>query len=746
MPLGKRQHYFLRSSLGLTWLIILLLHVAGAWPIENIERLEIWSYDWRLRALPEPHPDPDVVIIDIDEESLAAVGRWPWPRDRMVDLIDELLDRQGAALVAFDIVFAEPDTSSGLPVLEALAADELRAETTFLERLEHLRPFLDRDARFADSLQGRPIILGYYFTAGDRERRFGQIPGPVFLAEDFGDRPVALFAADGYGANLPQLQQAAMGAGHFTPLFDADGLSRRVPLLIDLDGDIYEALSLAAARSFLGGMWPRLVFGSAEQSGYQAIDWLRLGERSIPLGELGTALIPYAGPQGSFPYLSAQDLLAGRYPPDSLRGRIALVGTSAPGLMDLRATPVGSAYPGVEIHANLIQGMIDQTIRHRPAYMLGFEWVSLLLAGLLLLVLLPRLGPALGLLLSLSMVFLVVGLALYFWHFEWVVMPMAAMLLAITGIHVLDTIYALFVESRAKARIAGLFGQYVPPRVVEALADNPELASMAGESREMTVLFSDVRNFTTISEGLSARDLAELMNDYLSAMTRALQENAGTVDKYIGDAIMAFWGAPLPDRQHATGAVRAALAMQQDAAGLRKNYQTRGWPPLYLGIGINTGMMNVGNMGSEFRRAYTVLGDSVNLASRLESLTKPYGVGVLVSEFTVAATGERFFYREIDRIQVKGKDKAIAIFEPLAEREHPDAPLPEAWADRVAVFARMLQAYRASLWDDADASLQRLLELGESATLVALFQARIAQFREQAPAPDWNGVFRFTTK
>lgn len=741
-----RWNALLRVALILLWTAILLLHVSQTYTLDSLQRLETWTYDTRLRLLPDPLTDPRVVIIDIDEASLTALGRWPWPRDRLADLTRLLLDHHGASLVAFDVVFAEPDVSSGLPVLEALADGPLQAETGFVEALEGLRPLLDYDALFAQALRGRPVLLGYYLNSGEDSQRIGQLPAPVFDSQDFGGYRPSLARASGYGANLRELQDAALGAGHMNPLFDVDGLSRRVPMLIDLDGAYYESLSLAVARWYLGGLWPRAVVGVSAAQQYLEIEWLRLGDRSIPLDARGAALIPYVGPQGSFPYISAATVLHGDVPEGYLRGKIAMVGTSAPGLMDLRATPLDPAFPGVEIHANLVQGILEGRIRHQPAYFLAVEALAVLIIGILMALTLPWIRPAAALGVFGVLLLGVLLVAGYLWQFALLVLPLAALLALVIGAYVMDSIYGFFVESRMRARVAALFGQYVPPRIVETLTANPKWASMAGESREMSVLFSDVRNFTNISEGLPAQDLAALMNDYLSTMTRALYANDGTVDKYIGDAIMAFWGAPLPQERHAELAVHGAWAMQEAAADLRASYPQRGWPPLQIGIGINSGLMNVGNMGSEFRRAYTVLGDAVNLAARLEGLTKKYGLEILVSDSTRQATESVFFYREIDRIQVKGKQEAVVIHQPLQPRKDPDAVLSESWQDRVAAYRRMLAAYRAMDWTQAEHELHTLQTLGESPVLVQLFRERVAYFWHNPPHTEWNGVFQFADK
>jgi adenylate cyclase len=742
----SRQGYLLRVGLNLVLLLVLLGHALGEYRLDAVDRVEIWTYDLRLLAAAKVDPDPPVVIVDIDESSLAAVGRWPWPRHLIASLLDELIERQGAAVVAFDVVFAEPDESSGLPVLERLATEAFRDQPDFMGALEELRPTLDHDARFAEALRDRPVLLGYYFSGGADAVRVGQLPEPLFREEDFGGRRIPVVRGDGYGANIPKLQQAASGAGHFTPLFDVDGITRRVPLLIEFDGGYYESLSLAAARLYLGGAVPRPVFGETGAGDYFALEALNVAGRSISVDRFGAALIPYSGPQGSYPYISVTEILQGQLPAGSLAGRIVLIGTSATGLMDLRATPVGNAYPGVEIHANLVHGIISDSILYEPAYLEGLEILAVVIVGGLLMFLMPKLGPAVALIMVVGLTLALFAGGLYLWQQHLVVMPMALLLLTVLGMYLLDTIYALFVENRARSRVSALFGQYVPPRVVDALADNPEAASMEGESREMSVLFSDVRDFTRISEGLPANQLSALMNDYLSVMTRAIQSENGTVDKYIGDAIMAFWGAPLPQQDHAARSVRTSLAMQDAATRLREVYATRDWPLLHVGIGINTGVMSVGNMGSEFRRAYTVLGDSVNLASRLEALTKYYGVGIIVSETTRAATEALFHYRELDRILVRGKEHAVSIHEPLAVREPSGPDLPGEVVERCRIYDEMLQAYRARDWDRAERALERLGQRGESTGLVHCFGDRIEHFRAAPPPGDWAGVYRFETK
>lgn len=761
-PSKRLFRYLGRVAVGLLSVVWLLGHVLGHYRIDAIERLETRAYDLRLLATAKPEGETVVSIVDIDEPSLEAIGRWPWPRDQVAALVAELIERQGAAVVAFDVVFAEPDHSSGLPVLRRLAEGRLREAEGFQAALATLEGELDHDAMLARSLEGRSVILGYYFSSGESAAQKGALPEPAFSREDFPDRVFSGLVADGYGANLPVLMESALGAGHFNPLFDSDGVTRRVPLLIEFEGGFYEGLALATVRHALGGVPLGTVFGMAE-GGYEALEFLRVGPLRIPLDQQLAALVPYRGPQGSFPYVSAAKVLQGRLPEKSLEGQIVLIGTSATGLMDLRSTPVGNAYPGVEIHANLIQGILEGALREHPSWVQGYDVLAVLLAGGLLALILPFLGPLASVVLACFMAVGVVGLAFFAWESAGLVLPMATPLLALIVVFLFHILYDLFFESRQRRQMAQLFGQYVPPRLVEQLADNPDVASMEGENREMTVLFSDVRNFTTISEGLPPHELARLMNAYLSQMTEAIQDSHGTIDKYIGDAVMAFWGAPLPSRHHALEAVKGALTMQATMHELRRIFAARQWPELHIGIGISTGVMTVGNMGSAFRRAYTVLGDAVNLGARLESLTKQYGAGILVAQRTVEATDQWIEYRELDRVQVKGKAQAVAIFEPLGRRDPLPAPSegkPEPalreWATipsatprqraRAALSDRFLAHYYQQEWEPALTVVADMEKVGESPALVGLYRERVAHYQANPPPDDWDGAFRFTTK
>ena len=596
--------------------------------------------------------------MDINEKSLAEEGRWPWSRDKLAILLDNLFDHYKATVVGFDVVFAEKDESSGLKVLERLGRDEFKDDARYRKTLVRMQDELDYDRLFAGRMGGRNVVLGYYFTnppAGEKPHLNGGLPPPVFARANWNAGNTRFVRMAGYGANLPELQQRAHSAGHFNPFTDPDGVTRRIPVLIEHGGAFYEALSIAMVRALLGD--PPLAAGFPKESSggedYRKLEWLSITDMKIPVEEQATALIPYRGRQGSFRYVSAADVLHQRARKADLEGAVVLVGTTAPGLMDLRSTPVAAVYPGVEIHANMIAGILDQTIKQKPAYVMGAELMTLLIAGVMLALWLPFLSPLKATGLSLVTLASIAALNGWAWHAH-MVLPLASSALMVPLLFAWNMSYGFFVESRAKRQITGLFGQYVPRELVLEMSHSPEKFTMEGESREMTVLFCDVRNFTTISEGLSPRDLSQLMNEYMTPMTRTIQKHRGTIDKYIGDAIMAFWGAPLADENHARNGVLAALEMQEVLAELRARFIERGWPEVRIGIGLNSGVMSVGNMGSEFRVAYTVLGDAVNLSSRLEGLTKEYGVGVMCGEITRQAVPE-IVWRELDRSGSRGR-------------------------------------------------------------------------------------------
>lgn len=714
-----------------------------------ILRLDDILYDYRLRLTMPGGIDDRIVILDIDEKSLKEEGRWPWSRNRLAQLVDKLFDRNGVAVAGFDVVFAEKDESSGYRVLEELAHGQLKDVPQYQSALGKIRPQLDYDNLFAGRLKNRNIVLGYYFTnsAKESEKRVsGALPEPTFYEDTFAGHPVAFTHWNGYGGNLPELQDSAASAGHFDPLVDPDGTVRRIPMLAEYNGAYYESLSLAVVRTLLGTTKLTPGFATSGGSGYAGLEWLDVGSKQgsfrIPLDQDVSTLVPYRGGRGSFRYISAADVLHDRVPVSELRDKIVLIGTSAPGLMDMRATPVDAVYPGVEIHANMIAGIIDQNFKQRPPYVVGVEVMLLLAGGVALSLLLPLLTPAKATLLTLAALGAAAGGNVAAWHYANLALPMANGLLMILALFALDMSYGFFIEARTKRQITHLFGKYVPTELVEEMSRNPEqIVSMEGESREMTILFSDVRGFTTISEGMDPKELSQLINEFLTPLSRVIFKHHGKVDKYMGDCIMAFWGAPRPDPEHAKNAILAGIEMQRTLHDLQPHFKERGWPEIHVGVGINTGRVSVGNMGSEVRVAYTVMGDAVNLASRLEGITKQYGAGIIVGENTRNAVPD-IVYRELDRVRVKGKEEPIAIFEPMGLQ----GEVTPAVQEELDLFHRALEMYRKQDWNQAELQLRELQGRSADCKLYEVYAERVAYFCNNPPGAGWDGVFVFQTK
>ena len=469
---------------------------------------------------------------------------------------------------------------------------------------------------------------------------------------------------------------------------------------------------------------------------------MRLGTLYAPVDQQVAVRVPYRGRFGSFNYISATDVLHGRADPQKLAGAIVLVGTTAAGLKDLRATPVGQGYAGVEVHANIVSGLLDGSIKHQAPYYAGMEIFILLVIGLLFAWLFPKVSPLGAFGIAAAIIVLVVGLAFLAWGSGNLVMPLGVPIVFALAVFLAQVLYGYLVETRRSAGISKLFGEYVPKEVVEEMAANPGSVSMEGEIREMTVLFSDVRGFTTISEQLSAKELSEMMNQFLTPQTQVIQKHRGTIDKYMGDAIMAFWGAPLKDPQHPTNALLAGMEMLRVVRELDEPFAKRGWPPINIGVGLTTGSMRVGNMGSEFRRAYTVMGDPVNLGSRIEGLTKEYGAPIMCSEFTRNAAPSDWSFRELDLVKVKGKNEPVAIYQPMGPKDALDAGLRQD----LARHRGALKMFRAQQWDQAENEFFSLSRGTHPHKVYELFLERIAYYRKNPPGDKWDGVFTFKTK
>ena len=734
----------------------------GYWSIGGVATLENLVYDTRVNLSATGESDPRVLILDIDEKSLGSpkLGRWPWSRDRLAEIVDTLFDYYKIRILSFDVVFAEPDNSSGLRSLQALAANELKGSEDFQSVLKRISPTLDFDRRFENSLKGRPVVLGYYFNAGKDSVKSGELPFPVLMPEDFKLTWTDFPTWGGFGSNLPGIVSSSVLSGTFNPIVDADGIVRRIPMLIKYNDEYFETLALATARlhwalsegTDKGGFrlppitpFPQAQEGTPPSAGLPTMEGLRVGKVSVPVDSASNVLVPYRGGPKTYRYISLIDVLERRVDPSVLRDTIAVVGTTAPGLVDLRATPVSGIYPGVEAHTNLVSALIDETGSKKIKSVLPnaefIEFIVILIVGIALTVWMPMASPIAAALAFLGAELTLAGTTQWLWS-QGIIFPVAMTGLLIAALFVFNTAYGFLVETRQKRQFTNLFGQYVPPELVEKMAEDPEKYSMAGRKARLTVLFSDVAGFTSISEQLSPTDLAEYINEYLTSMSTIIRDHGGTLDKYIGDAIMAFWGAPVDEPNHAAQACRTAILMQVKVAELNSRFIERGWPELRIGVGLSTGDMTVGDMGSKVRKAYTVMGDAVNLGSRLEGLTRMYANKILASDATFKeCSGIQF--REIDRVRVKGKDEPVTIYEPLGFAD--DSDHSDGRSD-LPVWARVLSFYREKNWSEALVLLSKLKEDYPSDGLYSKYYDRIKALETVELPADWNGITNFDTK
>lgn len=748
--------YGKRWALAAALTLLACLYIKQEISSTFVERLEVFAYDTRMRIQHGPL-DPRIVIVDIDEKSIAEVGRWPWSRNVLAELVTKLDNKYHVRTASFDAIFPEPDTSAGFGTLQALAAKELADIPQIEQRLDKLKPMFDFDAQFATALQDRPVVLGYFLSNDERAVTKGLLPNPAFTTEHLKGREIESTRYQSYTGNLEVLQRSAKAGGFINPTPDSDGVIRRLPMLARFGDAYYESLALATARVALGASLVRpIVFtekelhlsGEAART-YGALKGIRMNTKphttAVPLDRNLTILVNYRGKGGpgggQYRYVSAVDVLKERVPLDVLADNVVLVGTSSAGLKDLRASPTNVDYPGVEMHANIISSILDGNFKQEPDFHIAIQLTYAIVIGFVLGLLLPILSPLASIILSLCTAIAVVGSNLYLFNAcNWVI-PLAPVLLLVGALFFFNLAWGYLFEFRKSRAMVNLFGEYVAPELVAEMAENPESYNMEGETCELTVLFCDVRGFTTISEGLNANQLREYINLYLTAMSEDIRCNRGTLDKYIGDAVMAFWGAPIALPDHASRAVATALKMLETANKLNADFIARNWPELKIGIGLNTGEMRVGDMGSKIRRAYTVMGDAVNLGSRLEGITKEYGVGLVVGEATKLAAPE-FAYCELDRVRVKGKNEPVPIFEPLGLNKDID----ENTRAKLDLWHKALGLVRAQQWDEAAHLLHKLHAAYPDRALYKLYLERIEHYRQHPPGADWDGVTTFKTK
>lgn len=704
-------------------------------------------FDTYQLLAPRPHGDAPVRIIDIDEESLAQLGQWPWPRSRVAELIERAAGF-GAAAIALDIVFAEPDRTSPRRMVAEL--QRLGGKNGELPALDGLP---DNDETLAETLGRLPVAAGMILTHDESIRQPRAKAGFAFAGADPRRYLPSHSAAV---SNLSILEAKAPGLGFFSFEADRDRIIRRVPLIARIGDELYPALSLEALRLAQGASSIVIkstgASGEANPTAREAMTALKIGAFEAQTTAQGELYAYYARPRADLT-IPAWRVLAAEASDAALRqlldGHIVFVGTGAPGLRDLVATPLTPSTPGVNVHAEVVDQILAGVFLARPDWAPGAELAVGLLLSLLMLIASPRFGALSCAVIGGAFVAAICAGSWYaFREHRFLFDPVYPSLAA--GFVYLIVSGSLFFTSEQERRfVREAFGRYLAPALVDRLADDPSLLSLGGEDRELTILFCDVRGFTTVSEGLTPQALTSLVNGFLTPMTEVLLEHEATIDKYIGDSIMAFWNAPLGAPEHAAAACTAALAMvarlealnREGALSTAAGRELR----LHMGVGLNTGVCCVGNLGSAQRFSYSALGDAVNLASRIEGLTKHYGVAILVGEKTAAAASEMALL-EADRVQVVGKNEAVSIYALLGDPSVAETPGFRALATH---HRTMLEAYRARRWDTALAAIAAAEREAGSLGLemiYKLYKTRIGAYQTSPPPPEWAGVSRSIQK
>jgi adenylate cyclase len=721
-----------------------------------LEIVELKTLDLRFRSRGTMKPHDAVVLAVIDEKSLNEEGRWPWPRSKIATLID-YLSKDGAKVIGFDIGFLEPDENTNLKLIDKF---EQKVKSLQLNN-EKIKEFIqesklkaDNDRTLANAIRRSQakIVLGHFFymhpaalnyriEQKDRERQTARIKNskyPLIMYDDPQGMAIDPFI-QAYipEANIDILSQAAHSSGYFNMLSDKDGVVRWMPLVFKCGRDIYAPLSIQSVWHYFDQ--PQLMVRVANYG----IREIRMGERFIPTAEDGMMLINYLGPKQTFPYYSLSDIIQGNIPQGTFKDKIIMVGATAVAIYDTRSTPFSSLgeYPGLEIHATVINNIIANNFLKKPKWTTTFDALAILIIGLFTGVVVRRVGAVKGILFS-SLFFI-----LYIWTSYWlfiyrgiwvnIIYPILALVL----VYISLTVYRYLTEERERKKIKSAFTYYLSSDVINEILKNPEKLKLGGDRKEISILFSDVRDFTTIAEGLTPEELVHLLNEYFTIMTDVIFKYDGTLDKYIGDAIMAIFGAPLDFPDHPSKACHAALEMMSELERLNQKWIDEGKKSLDIRIGITTGPMMVGNMGSEQRFDYTVMGDSVNLGSRLEGANKNYNTNIIISEFTFERVKNDFTCMELDSVRVKGKKRPVKIYSLVGYKN-----LPSIQEEVINQFNQGIAFYKKKKWDKAIHIFENVTALDPDLYAAQVYVERCNNFKKNPPPSDWDGVYTMTTK
>ena len=704
-----------------------------------LQELRTRTFDFFQVLRPRPQEIRPVVIVDIDEASLKAIGQWPWPRTTIADLVTQIT-QLGAVAIGFDIIFPEPDRMS--PAIAERSFRGIDAETR--AKLDSLP---SNDEALAEAIRHSRVVIGQAGAAAPELKTAADAALQTGFAVRGPDPRQYLVTFAGLLRNVPVIEQAAAGRGLFSIDPESDGIIRRVPVIMTAQGNLVPSLSMEMLRVVTGSS---AILVRVDQAGVQSVAVPGL---EVPTDRNGQFWVHF-NHHDPERYVSAKDVLQGNAPPERLAGKLVLIGTSAIGLLDLKTTPLDAAIPGVEVHAQILESVLSKSSLVNPNYAIGAELALAVLFGLAIIVAAPMLPASIVIVLGGCLIAGLIGLSLYLFVEHNLLIDFTYPLISSWLIYLVLTFVNYFREQKQRRQIRSAFGYYLSPHMVEQLARSPEKLVLGGEERRMTILFSDVRGFTTISEHYKddPQGLTRLMNRFLTPLTNAIIERKGTIDKYIGDAIMAFWNAPVDDEEQEANACEAALEMLLRAetlnGELKREAETNGgvYMPLRIGIGLNTGPCVVGNMGSDFRFNYSVLGDTVNLASRLEGRTKDYRIPVVIGSRTAEGAKRKFAVMEIDLIMVKGKKQPEAMFTVLGRSEVEADPRCQ---ELRATNAQMLGRFRKQQWDDAIDLIARCRKFANGFDLSGLYdmyQERIELYRAQPPGSDWDGVYEAETK
>ncbi|MCC8938456.1 adenylate/guanylate cyclase domain-containing protein [Bradyrhizobium sp. Arg68] len=720
--------------------VVLLIGLAALRVVDPgpVNELRVRVFDTFQRFDPRKKTIRPVTIVDIDEKSLAKLGQWPWPRTTIADIIINLTSL-GAVAIGFDVVFSEPDR---------LNPDRVAGQMRFIDEVTRtrLRELPTNDQILSDAIRRSRVVLGETGLAHVQSELDETLPTTGFATLGKEAEPF-LYQFPGLLRNVPVLERAAAGRGLFTIRTERDGLIRRVPMVMLAQGKLMPSLSLEMLR--VVSTTPTVLI-KTDDAGVKSI---ALRGLEIPTDRNGRLWVHFARQDPSI-YVSAADVIDGKVPANKISGKLVLIGTSAVGLNDIKATPASSDMPGVEIHAQLLESALTGGVVQQPGYGIVLEFLGAIIMGLLVIAFAPRFGPVTLVAVGGLFASILVGTSWFFYINYRLLVDFTYPLLSTTAIY-LTLIFASFVrEQQQRRQIRTQFVRYMSPALVEQLAQSPERLVLGGEEREMTIMFSDMRGFTSISETYKSdpQGLTALMNRFLTPLSNAILARKGTIDKYMGDAIMAFWNAPLDDKEHHINACEAALDMLERVDTLNREREEEAqegghvYVPLNIGVGLNTGTCVVGNMGSDVRFDYSVFGDSVNLASRLEGQSKEYGFPIIVGSNTALAVKDKFAILELDFIMVKGKKEPEVIYA-IAGRE--DVANSGRFQRLRNLTIEMLACYRSRDWDGALAAIERGRKTDEAQTLkylYELYEARILNFQKNPPPEDWDGAYALLTK